>query len=49
MEGAQLMLQQAERWDAAGPARGHGDIELFIVCEDVDALGERFLGRGVLT
>ena len=47
MEGAQLMLQQAERWDAAGPARGHGDIELFIVCEDVDALRERFLGRGV--
>ena len=25
MEGAQLMLQQAERWDAAGPARGHSD------------------------
>ena len=47
MEGAQLMLQQAERWDAAGPARGHGDIELFLVCEDVDALRERFLSHGV--
>ena len=47
MEGAELMLQQAQpREPTALPRRG-GDIELFIVCDDVDALRERFLSRGV--
>ena len=47
MEGAQLMLQQAGPQHADGLAQSGGDIELFFVCEDVDALRERFLGRGV--
>ena len=47
MEGAELMLQRAEPADLTGLAAGRSDIALFFVCEDVDALHERFLSRGV--
>ena len=47
MEGAQLMLQRAEPEDLTGLDAGRSDIALFFVCEDVDALHERFLNRGV--
>ena len=47
MEGARIMLQQAEDQDLKGLKSGHGDIALFFVCENVDELYEQFHQRGV--
>lgn len=47
MEGAQLMLQLAEPEDLTHLRRGHSDVALFFLCEDVDALYERMRHRGV--
>ncbi len=46
LEGARIMLQRAEADDVAGLAEGRSDIALFFLCEDVDALYERFRSRG---
>ncbi len=47
MEGAQIMLQLAEDDDLTHLKRGHSDMALFFLCEDVDALYERMQDRDV--
>jgi uncharacterized glyoxalase superfamily protein PhnB len=44
--GASLMLQQAEAEDGPAEGRGRG-VAFYLVCDDVDALAEEFIGRGV--
>ncbi len=47
VEGARLMLQQAQPEDLAGLQAGNSDMALFFLCEDVDALHDRFRKHGV--
>ena len=47
MEGARIMLQRAEPDDVAALAKGHSDIALFFLCDNVDALYDRFRSRGI--
>ena len=47
MEGARIMLEQADPDRLAGLARNRSDIALYFLCEDVDALHERFVTNGV--
>ena len=47
MEGARIMLEQADADRLSGLAQGRADIVLYFLCEDVDALHERFANNGV--
>ena len=47
MEGAQIMLEQADRRRLAGLGENRSDIALYFLCEDVDVLHERFATNGV--
>ena len=47
MEGARIMLEQADADRLAGLADNQSDIALYFLCEDVDALHERFTANGV--
>ena len=47
MEGAQIMLEQADPGHLAGLAEDRSDIALYFLCEDVDVLHERFVANGV--
>ena len=47
MEGARIMLEQADADRLAGLADDRSDIALYFLCEDVDALHERFTANGV--
>ena len=47
LEGASIMLQLAEPDDVAWLAKGHSDVALFFLCDDVDMLYERFRNNGV--
>lgn len=47
MEGARIMLEQADAERLAGLAQHRSDIALYFLCEDVDALHERFVANGV--
>lgn len=44
--GASIMLQQAEAEDGPAQSRGRG-VALYLVCDDVDALRQEFVDRGV--
>ena len=47
MEGARIMLEQADADRLTGLADDRSDIALYFLCEDVDALHERFTANGV--
>ena len=47
MEGARIMLEQADPERLAGLAQNRSDIALYFLCEDVDVLHERFVTNGV--
>ncbi|MCY4057272.1 MAG: AMP-binding protein, partial [Gammaproteobacteria bacterium] len=47
MEGARIMLEQADSERLAGLAQNRSDIVLYFLCEDVDVLHERFVTNGV--
>ena len=47
MEGARIMLEQADAERLAGLAEDRSDIALYFLCEDVDSLHERFVANGV--
>jgi len=44
--GASIMLQQAEAEDGPAEGRGRG-VALYLVCDDVDALRQEFVARGM--
>ncbi len=47
MEGARIMLEQTDADRLAGLADNRSDVALYFLCEDVDALHERFTANGV--